>query len=63
MASAKASGSDARTESLNAPRDYEMLIEKRILGRWHEKGKIITLTPSQAEYHLKNKTLKPKVSK
>ncbi|ELA7323263.1 hypothetical protein Q9X98_004907 [Vibrio parahaemolyticus] len=65
MANTKPSDSDAKNESLNknAPRDYVMLVEKRILGRWHEKGKEITLTPSQAEYHLRNKILKLKVSK
>ncbi|UTZ44802.1 hypothetical protein [Vibrio campbellii] len=65
MTNTKPSDLDMKNESVNKnePRDYLMLVEKRILGRWHEKGKVITLTPSQAEYHLRNKILKLKVSK
>lgn len=65
MANTKASNSDAQTQTLakdnpNAPREYVMLREKRILHRWREKGESITLTPSQAEYHLRNKNLELK---
>ncbi len=65
MANTKASNSDATTQSQvadnpNAPREYVMLKEKRILKRWREEGEVITLTPSQAEYHLRNKNLELK---
>ncbi|WP_341661210.1 hypothetical protein [Vibrio sp.] len=55
MASKKASTSRAKGE--NDPRDYRMLVEKRILQCWREPGEIISLMPSQAEYHLMNDTL------
>lgn len=62
MANSKASNSDApnQEQDKNAPREYVMLKEKRILKRWREKGEVITLTPSQAEYHLRNKNLELK---
>lgn len=62
MATTKASSSDApnQAQAANAPRDYVMLKEKRILKRWREKGEPITLMPSQAEYHLRNKNLELK---
>lgn len=62
MANTKASNSDApnQAQAKNAPREYVMLKEKRILKRWREKGEVITLTPSQAEYHLRNKNLELK---
>ncbi|MCU8190154.1 hypothetical protein D8T49_21500 [Vibrio vulnificus] len=65
MVNTKASNSDATTQAQvtdtpNAPREYVMLKEKRILKRWREKGETITLTPSQAEYHLRNKNLELK---
>ncbi|EGR2303078.1 hypothetical protein D0814_23245 [Vibrio parahaemolyticus] len=65
MANTKASNSDATnqaqvTDNPNAPREYVMLKEKRILKRWRDKGELITLTPSQAEYHLRNKNLELK---
>lgn len=62
MANSKASNSDApkQEQDKNAPREYVMLKEKRILERWREEGEVITLTPSQAEYHLRNKNLELK---
>jgi hypothetical protein len=62
MANSKASNSDApnQEQDKNAPREYVMLKEKRILKRWREQGEVITLTPSQAEYHLRNKNLELK---
>ena len=62
MANSKASNSDApnQEQDKNAPREYVMLKEKRILKRWREEGEVITLTPSQAEYHLRNKNLELK---
>ncbi|WP_322805327.1 hypothetical protein SO574_23125 (plasmid) [Vibrio alfacsensis] len=65
MANTKASNSDATnqaqvTDNPNTPREYVMLKEKRILKRWREKGESITLTSSQAEYHLRNKNLELK---
>lgn len=62
MANSKASNSDApnQEQDKNAPREYVMLKEKRIIKRWREEGEVITLTPSQAEYHLRNKNLELK---
>lgn len=59
MAKTKASALDAptQTQATNDPRDYVMLREKRILYYWREKGQTVTLKPSQAEYHLRNKNL------
>lgn len=65
MATTKTSTSDAATQTLvktspNDPREYVMLRDKRILKRWRKKGEAISLAPSQAEYHLRNKTLELK---
>ncbi|AUI87565.1 hypothetical protein BS333_14195 [Vibrio azureus] len=59
MSHTDASHRDAKQD--NPPvQQYVMLREKRILHRWREEGETISLSPSQAEYHLINQHLELK---